>query len=136
MEIAHALDFVRRHHRAVMVTVRSDGLPATSPVLAVVDGDDRVVVSTRETAMKVRHLRRDPRVVLCVFTDSFFGSWVQVEGPAEIVSLPAAMDGLVDYYRRAAGEHEDWTAYRDAMQQERRCLVRVDVRRAGPSQSG
>lgn len=135
METAHALDFIRRHHRAVIVTTRSDGRPQTSPVLAVVDGGDRVVVSTRETAMKAKHVRREPRVALCVFTDRFFGSWVQVEGEAEIISLPDAMDGLVDYYRRAVGEHDDWDSYRTAMQQERRCLLRLVVHRAGPSVS-
>jgi PPOX class probable F420-dependent enzyme len=136
METAHALDFIRRHHRAVIVTSRSDGRPQTSPVLAVVDGGDRVVVSTRETAMKAKHVRREPRVALCVFTDRFFGSWVQVEGEAVIISLPDAMDGLVDYYRRAVGEHDDWDSYRTAMQQERRCLLRLAVHRAGPSVSG
>ncbi|HEV8056430.1 MAG TPA: amino acid permease, partial [Nocardioidaceae bacterium] len=136
METAHALDFIRRHHRAVIVTSRSDGRPQTSPVLAVVDGGDRVVVSTRETAMKAKHVRREPRVALCVFTDRFFGSWVQVEGEAEIISLTDAMDGLVDYYRRAVGEHDDWDSYRTAMQQERRCLLRLAVHRAGPSVSG
>jgi PPOX class probable F420-dependent enzyme len=135
-DIEHALAFIARHHRAVMSTFRSDGLPAMSPMLCGVDGDGKVVVSTRETAMKVAHLRRDPRVALCVFTDKFFGSWVQVEGRAEIVSLPEAMDGLVDYYRRAVGEHPDWDDYRTAMERERRCLVRIEVTRAGPSMSG
>jgi PPOX class probable F420-dependent enzyme len=134
--VEHALGFVSEHHHAVIATFRSDGLPAMSPVLAVVDADRRVVVSTRETALKVRHVRRDPRVALCVLTDGFFGEWVQVEGRAEVVSLPQAMDGLVDYYRRAAGEHPDWDDYRAAMERERRVLLRVDVTRAGPTVSG
>ena len=86
--------------------------------------------------MKVRHLRRDPRVALCVITDTFFGDWVQVEGTAEIVSLPDAMDLLVDYYRRAAGEHPDWEDYRESMVREGRCVVRFTIDRAGPSQAG
>ena len=61
----------------------------------------RVVVSTRETAMKVKHLARDPQVAICVLNDGFFGEWVQVEGTAEVVHLPEAMDGLVEYYRRS-----------------------------------
>lgn len=134
--VEHALAFVSRHHRAVMATTRADGRPAMSPVLAVVDDEGRVVVSTRETAMKVRHVRRDPHVALCVFPDRFFGSWVQVEGAAEVVALPEAMDLLVDYYRRAVGEHPDWDDYRAAMEREGRVVLRVDVSRAGPSQQG
>lgn len=128
--------FLRTHHRAVLATFRADGRPQMSPVLAVVDDDGRVVVSTRETAVKVRNLRRDPRVALCVLTDRFFGSWAQVEGEAEVVSLPDAMDLLVDYYRRAVGEHDDWDDYRAAMEREQRVVVRFDVARAGPTVSG
>jgi PPOX class probable F420-dependent enzyme len=86
--------------------------------------------------MKVRNLRVRPRAWLCVMNDQFFGPWVQVEGPAEVVSLPEAMDGLVDYYRRASGEHPDWEDYRAAMVRERRVLVRVTIERAGPDRSG
>jgi hypothetical protein len=71
-----------------------------------------------------------------VFTDAFFGDWVQVEGTAEIVSLPDAMDLLVDYYRRASGEHDDWDAYRAAMQRDRRVIIRFVIERAGPTVSG
>ena len=98
-----------------------------SPIACSVDGAGRVVVSTRETAIKVKHLERDPHVAICVLNDAFFGEWVQVEGNAEIVHLPEAMEGLVDYYRSLAGEHPDWDDYRAAMGRERRVLVRVTV---------
>lgn len=128
--------FVTEHHHAVLATLRSDGGPQLSPVAAAVDAEGRVVVSTREAAYKVRNLRRDPRAWLCVFTDGFFGPWVQVEGPVEVLSLPEAMEPLVDYYRRVGGEHPDWAEYRAAMQREQRCLLRVTVQRAGPDRSG
>ena len=136
MSPEEAQEFLRTHHRAVMATFRADGRPALTPVLAVADAEGRVVVSTRETAMKVRHLRRDPRVALCVFTDRFWGDWAQLEGTAEIVSLPEAMELLVDYYRRAAGEHGDWADYRAAMERDQRCLIRFELTRAGPDQAG
>jgi PPOX class probable F420-dependent enzyme len=95
-----------------------------------------VVVSTRETAMKTKNLRRDPRASLCVMSDGFYGQWVLVEGRAVVVSLPEAMDGLVEYYRRVAGEHPDWDDYRAAMERERRVLLRISIDRAGPDRSG
>lgn len=136
MTAEEAREFLRRNHRAVLATFRRDGRPQLSPVAAAVDDEGRVVISTRETAIKVRNLRRDPRVSLCVFTDRFFGAWLQVEGQAEVVALPAAMDLLVDYYRRVAGEHPDWADYRSAMERERRVLVRFTIDRAGPTVSG
>jgi PPOX class probable F420-dependent enzyme len=136
MDAAEAQAFLREHHHAVLTTFRSDGRPQLSPVACTVDKDGRVVVSTRETAMKTSNLRRDPRVALCVFTDKFFGPWVQVEGEAEIVELPEAMEPLVDYYRRVAGEHDDWDDYRAAMQRERRVVVRFAITRAGPNITG
>jgi PPOX class probable F420-dependent enzyme len=95
-----------------------------------------VVISTREGAYKTRNLRRDPTAVLCVLSDDFFGGWMQIEGTAQIVSLPEAMAGLVDYYRRISGEHPDWADYRRAMQQQRRVLVRVSIDTVGPTHAG
>jgi PPOX class probable F420-dependent enzyme len=135
MDPAEALEFISHNHRAVLATTRADGEPQLSPVAAGVSRGV-VVVSTRETAMKTRNVRRRPRASLVVFTDAFFGDWVQVEGPVEVVSLPEAMDGLVDYYRQVSGEHPDWDDYRAAMERERRVLLRITVERAGPDRSG
>jgi PPOX class probable F420-dependent enzyme len=136
MDLDAAREHVRQHSHAVLATQRRDGTPQLSPVGATVDSDGRVVVSSRETAYKVRNLRRVPRAWLCVFPDAFYGPWVQVEGDAEIVSLPDAMDLLVDYYRRISGEHPDWDDYRQAMEREQRCLIRIELTRAGPDRSG
>jgi PPOX class probable F420-dependent enzyme len=131
-----ALDFIRANRRGVLATRRQDGGVQMSPVVAAVDAEDRVVISTREGAIKTLNLRRDPHAGLCCFTDRFYGAWRQVEGPVEIVSLPEAMEPLVDYYRRSAGEHPDWEEYRHAMQRERRVLLRMTVERSGPTRSG
>lgn len=136
MDVAGALEFIRDHHHAVLATRRGDGAPQLSPVAAAVDDEGRVVVSTRESAYKTRNLRRDPRAWLCVLADGFYGEWVQIEGEVEVVGLPEAMDGLVDYYRRVTGEHPDWADYQAAMQREQRVLVRVMPTRAGPSVRG
>lgn len=136
MDLTEARAFVRDHHRGVLATFRADGRPQLSPVTASVDGAGRVVVSSREPAYKVRNLRRDPRVSYCAFTDAFFGQWAQIEGTAEIVSLPEAMDGLIAYYRSVAGEHPNWDDYRAAMERERRVLVVITPDRAGPNRSG
>lgn len=136
MEISRALDFVRRNHRAVLTTHYPDGRAQVSPVTVGVDDAGRVIISTRETATKTRNVARDPRVVLCVLTDSFFGDWVFIEGTVDIVHLPEAMEPLVDYYRGISGEHPDWADYRAAMERDRRVLLRVTVDRAGPDKHG
>ena len=136
MEIDEAIEYVRRNHHAVLATLKQDGSPQLSPVTAGVDGDGHVIISTRQTAYKVRHVRRNPRVWLCVFPDGFYGRWVQVEGTADLVELPAAMDGLIGYYRDISGEHPDWDDYRAAMEREQRLLLRIAVSKAGPTVSG
>ena len=136
MDTGRAADFLRAHHRAVLATSRSDGMPQLSPVTCTVDDEGLVLISTRETAVKTKNLRHRPRASLCVFTDTFFGEWVQVEGNAEVISLPGAMDLLVDYYRRLSGDHPDWDDYRAAMIRDRRVIVRITITRAGPDVSG
>jgi PPOX class probable F420-dependent enzyme len=136
MDIPSAVAFIRQHHRAVVATTRADGTTQMAPVTAGVDDQDRVEISTRETAYKVRHLRALPYATLCAFTDRFFGDWVQVEGPVKIVTLPDAMEPLIEYYRRISGEHPDWAEYRAAMERDRRVLLRLTVERAGPTVHG
>lgn len=136
MDIDEAIGYVRSNHHAVIATIKKDGSPQLSPVTAGVDAAGRVVISTRQTAYKVRNVRRDPRVWLCAFPDGFYGRWVQLDGTAEIVELPEAMDGLVAYYREISGEHQDWDDYRAAMVRDQRLLLAVTVTRAGPSVSG
>lgn len=128
-----ARDFLGAHHRGVLSTFRRDGRPQLSPVGAGVDAEGRVIVSTPEGTAKARNLRRDPRVSLCAFSDGFYGPWVQVEGTAEIVERPEAVELLVDYYRRLSGEHPDWDDYRRAMVEDRRVLVRFAIDRASGS---
>jgi PPOX class probable F420-dependent enzyme len=136
MDIDEARAFIATNHRAVLATRRRDGHPQLSPVVVAIDDDGRVLISSRETAMKVKNLRREPAVSACVMNDKFFGDWCQIDGTAEIVSLPEAMDLLVDYYRRVAGEHPDWDDYRAAMEREKRVTIRITIERAGPTQSG
>ncbi|MEP7025828.1 MAG: PPOX class F420-dependent oxidoreductase [Actinomycetota bacterium] len=136
MELSTAREFLRAHHRAVLATTRADGRPQLSPVTVTVDDAGRVLISTRQTAVKAKNLARDPRASLCVMNDGFFGEWVQVEGTAEIVPLPDAMELLVGYYRSVAGEHPDWDEYRAAMERDQRVIVRVSITRAGPNVSG
>jgi PPOX class probable F420-dependent enzyme len=131
-----AREFVTSNHRAVLITRRSGGGLQTSPVLVGVDGEGKLVISTREGAYKTRNLRRDPSAVLCVFSEGFFGRWLQIEGMAQVVSLPEAMEGLVDYYRRISGEHPDWDDYRHAMEQQQRVLVRISIDTVGPTRAG
>jgi PPOX class probable F420-dependent enzyme len=129
-DVVKAAEFLRQHDRAVLITRRANGGIQASPVTAGIDGEGRAIVSTSERTAKARNLRRDPRAALCVFTERFFGSWVQIDGEAEIVSLPDAMEPLVDYYRRLAGEHPDWDDFRTAMVRDRRCLIRIRIEHA------
>jgi PPOX class probable F420-dependent enzyme len=136
MDAEEARDFLRANHRAILVTSRADGRPQTSPVVAAVDAEGRVVVSTRETAMKTKNLQRCSRASLCAISDGFFGPWVQVDGEVEIVRRPEAIDVLVDYYRQVSGEHPDWDDYRTSLEAEKRVALRLSITSAGPDISG
>ena len=131
MDVEEARVFLREHHRGILATVRNDGRPQMSPVSVGLDGEGRPAISTREPAFKVRNIRKDPKVSLCVTSDDFW-SWIQVDGTATVLYLPDAMEPLVDLYRTLAGEHPDWEDYRRAMQDQQRVIVRIDIERAGP----
>ena len=136
MDTSSALEFLRANHRSVLIARKTDGNPQPSPVNHGVDSSGRVVISSREPAYKVRNIRRDPRVSLCAFTDNFYGDWVSIEGTAEIISLPEAMEPLVELYRQIQGEHPDWEDYRAAMIRDRRVIIAITPVSAGPDRAG
>ena len=135
VERAALLDFLRPRHRAVLLTRRREGVQL-SPVTYGVDGEGRVVVSTYPQRAKARNARRDPAVSLCVLSDDFDDPWVQVDGRAEVLDLPEAIEPLVEYFRSISGEHPDWDEYRDAMQRQGKSLLRITVERWGPVATG
>ncbi|MFP5320096.1 MAG: PPOX class F420-dependent oxidoreductase [Acidimicrobiia bacterium] len=136
MDPAEARDIVRTQHNAVLATRRHDGRPQLSPVNVGLDPEGRVTISSRERAYKVRNIRRDPRVSVCVLPPNFFGGrWIQIDGTADVLSLPDALEPLVEYYRGISGEHPDWDDYRAAMVRDERVLVRVTIERAGPDRA-
>jgi PPOX class probable F420-dependent enzyme len=130
------LEFLRPRHKCLLVTTRSDGRPQTSPVTSGLDDAGRLVISTYPERAKVTNLRRDPRVTACILSDDWNGAWVQVEGTAEVLDMPDALDGLVEYFRNISGEHPDWDEYREAMRKQDKSLIRVTLERWGPIATG
>ena len=130
------VEFLRPRHRGLLVTTRADGRPQVSPVTCGVDADGRIVVSTYPERAKTRNARRDPAVSVCILSDDWNGPYVQVDGRAEVLDMPDALDGLVDYYRGISGEHPDWDEYREAMARQGKSLLRVTVERWGPIATG
>jgi PPOX class probable F420-dependent enzyme len=130
------LDFVRSRHHLVLVTRRRDGRPQLSPVTGGIDAQGRVVVATYPQRAKVANLRREPAASVLVLSDDWDGPWVQLDGRAEVIDLPEAVEALVEYFRAVAGEHPDWDEYRQAMVDQGKCLVRVTIERWGPIATG
>jgi PPOX class probable F420-dependent enzyme len=135
VERAELEEFVRPRHHGVLVTTRRDGRPQLSPVtMGVVDG--AIVVATYPARAKAANVRRTGGASVLVLSDDFNGAWVQVDGAATVVDLPAAEDALVEYFRAISGEHPDWDEYRRAMREQGKCLVRVSIDAWGPIATG
>jgi PPOX class probable F420-dependent enzyme len=129
-------DFIRPRHRMILITRRADGAPQASPVTGGLDAEGRLVISSYPERAKVRNLRRDPRCSVLVLSDDFGDAWVQVDGNAEVIDLPEAVEPLVDYYRAISGEHPDWAEYRQAMLDQGKSLIRIELLRWGPIATG
>ncbi|MEU7981610.1 PPOX class F420-dependent oxidoreductase [Micromonospora sp. NPDC049081] len=130
------IEFVRPRHRVLLMTTRADGRPQSSPVACGVDAAGRLVISSYPQRAKVANIRRDPRVSACVLSDDWDGPWVQVDGTAEVLDLPDALDPLVEYFRSISGEHPDWDEYRTAMVAQGKSLIRVTIGSWGPIATG
>ena len=130
------LEFLRPRHQAVLLTRRRSGDPQLSPVTCGLDDEGRIVISTYPQRAKVANARRDPDVSLCVLSPEWDGAWVQVDGRAEVLDLPEALEPLVEYFRSISGEHPDWAEYRAAMTRQGKALLRITVTAWGPVATG
>ncbi|MET7419242.1 PPOX class F420-dependent oxidoreductase [Dactylosporangium sp. NPDC005555] len=130
------IEFLSSRHRALVITTRADGRPQASPVTSGVDAEGRIVISTYPERAKIRNARRDSRVSVVVLSDEWNGPWVQVDGVAEVLDLPEALEPLVEYFRCISGEHSDWDEYREAMRQQGKSLLRVTIESWGPIATG
>lgn len=130
------LDFVRSRHRSVLVTHKRSGGLQISPVTSGVDADGRIVISTYPERAKAVNLRRDPHASVCVLSDEFNGAYVQIDGTAEVLDMPDALEPLVEYFRCISGEHPDWDEYREAMRNQNKSLIRITIDEWGPIATG
>ena len=131
------LEFIRPRHHAIGITTRADGSPQASPVTCGVDEQGRIVIATYPERAKTRNARRDPaRVSVLFLSDDFGGPWVQVDGTAEVLDIPEAVEPLVEYFRSISGEHPDWGEYREAMVAQGKSLLRVTPASWGPVATG
>ena len=137
MQVERAREFLKNHHWGILATRRKNGHLQMSPVTVGLDSEGRAVISSRETAYKVNNLRRDPRAALCAITTTFHGEgWVQINGTAEILSLPHALDTLIDLQRQVYGEHKNWPEFHERMVREKRVVIRIEIESVGPRARG
>lgn len=129
-------EFVRPRHRGVLLTTRADGRPQSSLVTMGLSNEGEVVVSTYPERAKVHNIRRNPAVSMVVMSDDFGDEFIHLDGSAEIIDLPEAVEPLVEYFRVISGEHPDWEEYREAMVRQGKCLIRMTVERWGPIARG
>jgi PPOX class probable F420-dependent enzyme len=136
VDLAQLVEFVRPRHHMVLTTFRADGSLQSSPVTGGMDDAGRILISSYPQRAKSANIRRSGRASVVVLSDEFNGAYVQVDGTAEVIELPEAVEALVDYYRTVAGEHPDWAEYRQAMVDQGKCLIRVEPVRWGPVATG
>jgi PPOX class probable F420-dependent enzyme len=130
------LDFARTRHKGTLVTSRTDGRPQMSPVACGIDDQGRIVVSTYPERAKATNARRDPRVSILIHSEDWDDPYVQIDGTAEVLDMPEAVEPLVEYYRSISGEHPDWDEYRHAMRTQDKSLIRITIDRWGPVATG
>ncbi len=130
------LDFVRPRHHSTLITHKRDGGLQVSPVTSGLDSEGRIVIASYPERAKVVNIRREPSVTVCVHSDEWNDAYVQIDGTAEIIDLPDAVEPLVEYFRSIAGEHSDWDEYREAMRKQGKSLIRITIDTWGPIAEG
>jgi PPOX class probable F420-dependent enzyme len=133
MDIADAQEFLKHNHHGVLVARKRDGSLQMTLVSPVIGDDGRVTITARESTYKVKNIRRNPQVSLLVYGEKFNGSnYIQVDGKAEVIAQPQAMDIVLDWHRQIRGEPASWDEIRKKTLAEGRIAIRLTIEKVGP----
>jgi len=133
MDIAEAREFLKHNHHGVLVARKRDGALQMTLVSPVIGADGTVTITARDTTYKVKNIRRNPQVSLLVYGEKFNGSnYIQIDGKAEVIVHPQAMDIVLDWHRQIRGEPANWDEIRKKTLAEGRIAIRVTIEGVGP----
>ncbi len=133
MEIAEAQEFLKHNHHGVLVARKRDGSLQMTLVSPVIGTEGKVIITARDTTYKVKNIKRNPEVSLLVYGEKFNGShYIQIDGKAEVIAHPQAMDIVLDWHRQIRGDPENWDDIRKKTLAEGRIAIRVTIEKAGP----
>lgn len=135
MEIAEAQEFLRDHHHGVLVARKKGGSLQMTLVSPVMGTDGKVVITARDTTYKVKNILRNPQVSMLVYGENFNGSnYIQIDGTAEVIIHPRAMDIVLGWHREIRGEPKSWDEVRQKTLAEGRIAILVTIEKCGPQQ--
>jgi PPOX class probable F420-dependent enzyme len=121
--------FLRERRFAVVATINEDGTPHQTVMWYDLRGDT-VIINTRPAAVKVKNLKRDPRIYLCL-EDEY--RYLNMEGRAEIDYDPARTQadiaGLAERYEGPDGRER---MVRNTFSKQERVTIHITVERVDP----
>lgn len=133
MEISEAQEFLRSNHHGVLVARKRDGSLQMTLVSPVIGADGKVTITARDNTYKVKNILRNAQVSLLVYGEKFNGSnYIQIDGQAELIRHPQAMDIVLDWHRQIRGEPENWDDVRKKTFAEGRIAIRITIEKVGP----
>jgi PPOX class probable F420-dependent enzyme len=92
----HVRTLLTKPNPAVVTTLRSDGQPISVATWYILEKDDRVLLNMDHTRVRLKHLRRDPRLTLTVLDESSWYTHVSLIG--RVVEM-VDDEGLIDIDR-------------------------------------
>ena len=116
---AYTVDALRRSQKFTLCTVRADGRPHATPLLAIwVAGG--MCFNTGAAEQKAKNLAGNPACIFTTGTPNLVGEDYVIEGIASVVTDPVRLDALASAFEQAYGWHvtsEDgtWHAMPDSI---------------------
>jgi PPOX class probable F420-dependent enzyme len=109
---ADLLDLLRRPSPCFITTLMPDGSPQMTETWVDTDGE-HIVVNTVEGFLKVRNVRRDPRVAVSVADPENFSRYFAVRGSVVEMTTDGAVDHIEALAQRYLGQPYPWYGGRD-----------------------
>jgi len=113
-------------HHAIVATIGADGAPQVTPNWYLWDGE-AFWISTLDWTVKVRNVRRDPRVTLCIDPGVRSTDYVQVAGLAEVIGGDVR-EGTLPLIRKYEPDDETTLAHWEDIRTDR-VLIRIRPQR-------
>lgn len=106
------LELLRQPSTCYLATIMADGSPQLTQTWVDTDGE-HVIINTVETHLKLKNIKRDPRIAVAISAPDNPSSYVQIRGRVINITTEGGVEHIEKLSQKYLGKPYPWFGGRD-----------------------